>query len=328
MAYVSAKEVMALKQSKPNTCIIDYSGNYGRLVQAKDIADEEHAQRIIDSALTATLANRHGKGDRPWNLVDITGKLDPTQPWLGFEYEMGVATREEYEKLINFVWRNIDHVAIDKEGYGTYCPEITFSPENLANYMNGTSAFQRTVKWMNENGVKMMNYGNHPVGTHLNVSTPAFRALFRDKQADVAWLIACSLITLTPEDHDKLFGRTAYGIGTPGEGAWIEFKIFASTDDLAKIDGYMQLGRRMSELIEAISRMGKAIPNYGPYAAVEKPKYIHNVVDILLGNTPAADMDIRAATGALPVSGWRRHGRGLNFNQYRNNTKKEMKNAA
>lgn len=327
MAYATAKELLALKQNDP-TRILSHFGVGS--IYARDLRDEEHAQLILDSAFTRTINNQHGKGIRPWHIVNVTEKLDPNQPWLGFEYEMGLATKTEYDKLINFVWKNINHCAVDKEGYGTYCPEITFSPENLENYMNGTSAIQRTIKWMNEQGIKMLDFGDYPVGTHLNVSTPAFRALsmVSGQTQNVSNLIACSLLMLTADEHRELFGRVAYGVGQHGEGQWIEFKIFRSTDNLTVLDKYMRLGRYMAELVESVSRLDK-IPGYVRYS--NRCSYIHNIKDILLGNIPATELDIRSAIVDLPVLGWRSSyhrgpNYGLDYAHYR--VSEEKKNAA
>lgn len=280
MPLATVQELIDLKRRDINASVYKYAstpyGHDGGSVRAS-LIDEAEATSILERHFNAILNNVHGKATRPWHIVDITKKLDPAQPWLGFEFETGFETEAIYQKIINFVWKNVDHVAIDKEGYGRFCPEFTFSPENLSNYMEGKSAIQRTLMWMKENKIRMADFGDHPVGTHLNISTPTFRSIDRSAQERVTRLIAHSLLFLNKKDHKELFGRTAYGVGQLGEGNWIEFKIFRSTDDAKVFDQYLRISQRMAELVEHLSRAGVAS------LKTTGTDYIHNIVELLTG---------------------------------------------
>jgi hypothetical protein len=279
MAFVTKEELLELKKTNPAARVYNYGVGYhdAEYVDARYI-DEAKADEILSSGLRTTLEVRQQKTNRPWEIVNLTSKLDKSQPWLGFEFEMGFDLKKDYDKLINHLWKNTTHVAIDREGYGQYCPEVTFSPENLDSYMNGTSTIHGVINWMNENKVKLANFGDTYVGTHLNLSTPGYRNGDAATRRNVLDLINHSILTMTPAEHTELFGRKPYGLGT-AQDSWVEFKMFKSTDDAKQFEKYIQVSKNMAEVMERLM-MRKSTP-----AAYDdgKVRLIANLADILRG---------------------------------------------
>lgn len=284
MSFLSVNELVALKKTNPNAMIYGYGvGNH----RASTIT-KETAVLLLDTIKARTLAVQQAKVNRPWELISLTDKLDPFQPWLGFEFETGFATKAEYDRVINFVWDNINHVAIDREGYGAYCPEITFSPQNLSAYMNKTADIYKTIRWMNENNTKMpANIGDY-VGTHLNISTPAYRALARkgvQKCNLIVDILNHSILMMNDADMRALFGRVPYGLGNHTQ-SWVEFKLFRSTDDLKKLDGYMKVAKNFATVMEQLSLM-KQLPEY----KAGTTDYIPNFTALLKGTDDLVELD-------------------------------------
>lgn len=306
----SIQELVDLKNTAPNR-ILHFGGD---VVRAADITPEI-AERFLDHHHNIALQRRQlNKHNRPWEIVDVTGKLDTDQPWLGFEYETGLNSQKDYEALINYVWFNTMHVAFDMEGYGPWSPEITYPPQNLAEYVNGTSYLQKTIKWMNESGVKMASFGDARVGTHLNLSTPSFRKLSDVKQDLLTHILSRSLVMMSEEEMRPLFGRRLYGLATRMAG-WVEFKMFRSTDDLVVFNGYIKVATRMAEVMEYLARSN----------AVGSGAYINNLPDVLHGKTEVAGMDLRELNAgmrnSMNIVGWRHY---CNTYETYRNTGKEV----
>lgn len=308
MSFLSVQELVELKNTRPAVSVYGYdAGSY----YARDI-DADVAGRILTAAKNATLRVAQQKINRPWEMISLTDKLDPKQPWLGFEFETGFNTLAEYQRVINFVWDNIDHVAIDREGYGQYCPEITFSPQNLSAYMDKSADIYRTIQWMNEKGVRMPDIGNH-VGTHLNISTPAYRDMVaKGKSTETVVDILNHSILMMPETRMvALFGRKPYGLGN-AQASWIEFKMFRSTDNLNKLDGYMQVSKNFASVMEQLCTM--KLPAY----TAGTTDYIPNFAALLAGKAKdveiarSIEIDIRRNVGTRM---WRSR-YGATYGQY------------
>jgi hypothetical protein len=308
MAFLSIQELVDLKKTNANAQIY----NYGRAYPANEI-DETVAKHIHQTCLSQTLAVQQGKVNRPWELINLTEKLDSKQAWFGFEFETGFNTHDDYKKIIQFVWDNIEHVAIDREGYGRYCPEITFSPQNMDKFFDKTADIYTVIKWMNENKVRMPDIGDF-VGTHLNLSTPTYRA--GTNRSTVCDLMNHSILLLKPEEQVELFGRVPYGLGNEmnvNGQAWIEFKMFRSTDDLEKFDGYMKVARRLARVMEKLSGMKLPMEVRGC------TDFVDNFADILRGKAKvSAGLEI-ARTASFCIKsegntrGWRsRYGQKYN----------------
>lgn len=233
--------------------------------------------------LDQLLAHRLGKGVRPWEIVNVTQKLDKKQAWIGVEYETGFDTGEEYRKIVNFVWNNFANSAIDAEGANSYPCELTFSPMNYDDFMDQTkNPMDRLYEFMKENKIVVNDkWGTEPVGggcdcgdpdcdenyeyydedlqvgTHCNISTPAYRELKDyDGRENVTIVLNASLNSLSEENLNKFFNRIPYGgfYSRGGKhGNWIEGKLFNSTGDMKRWEKYKATIGRIAEVIEAVS---------------------------------------------------------------------------
>jgi hypothetical protein len=292
MAFVSKAELLELKKTKPNVQVYNYGRQRyeGAYVLGKDMT-EAKADEILSSALRTTLAVEQAKINRPWEIVDLTKQLDPKQPWLGFEFEMGFTLKADYDRLINHLWHNTNHVAIDREGYGNYCPEVTFSPENLDGYMHGTSTIHGVIKWMNEQKVPLANFGQQYVGTHVNMSTPAYRKGSQAARARCSGLINQSILTMNQTEYNDLFGRKPYGLGTVQDGGWIEYKMFKSTDDLRAFNRYIEVSKNLAEVMEYLMVNAATVP--ATTSVDNKSRFITNFADILRGKVKSNKMLFR-----------------------------------
>lgn len=101
-----------------------------------------------------TRSNMH-KGVRPWERVDTMSELDPTQPWIGMEWENGFRSREAYERAVDFVWASYHFVTVDAEGPGPWFGEFTFSPQNLDSFNDGSTPFHGLLNFMHDNDLRM-----------------------------------------------------------------------------------------------------------------------------------------------------------------------------
>lgn len=227
------------------------------------------------------LALRHqlGKGPRPWNIVNVTEKLDPAQPWIGIEYETGYTTNEDYQKVINFVWHNFNNSTIDSEGGSNYPCELTFPPINFNDFMSDKGPMDQLYAFMDANKINVDDdwsahwrgseddYGysgssddddpqEGSVGTHCNISTPTFRLLTGNRCGEVADVLNHSLGALSETAVREFLGRVPYGgFNERGGGTqrWIEGKLFKSTASAKQWEGYKKVIAKLAEAQEAVS---------------------------------------------------------------------------
>lgn len=235
-----------------------------QIVRYEGQVDLDVAREIIAKCKEATHAHRQHKINRPYVLVpEVTDNLDPNDDWIGWEIECGWEDQENYDRAVNYVWNEQNHVTIDIEGAGLPT-EITWSPENGASMYAGDAQVHRFLDWVATSGVRPAEWNEHSrVGTHCNISTPAFRAV---RDADKRWnavvLVNEMLHALTDEEKHELFGRgTPYGYGhsqsSGGGKVWVEFKLFNSTLDRARFDGYVRVAERLGRLIDHVLERGK-----------------------------------------------------------------------
>lgn len=259
--------------------------------------DEERVKAWLANEKTNHLQHRLGKGYRPWDLINVTAKLDKTQPWIGVEYETGYKTNAAYQSVVNYLWQNHPFTAIDREGCGAYPCEITFSPVNMNDFMTPDYAMDKLIGWMNENDAKKPGHAGSMVGTHVNVSTPAYRNAEATQQRTVVRVLNTSAYNMKDSQHKALWGRSPYGYfyqQAPGPNGWIEGKMFDSVGDLAKWQAYKPTMARIATLIEMLAGMkfpamrtdgkGKALEDY-EYADVVKNYCMTNMAEFLLGKT-------------------------------------------
>lgn len=308
MAFCTPEELVEARKKNPNLTI--YTGHYNEVERGPMTV--EQAKKSLDACLKLALNRQQGnKLNRPWAIVDFTKKLDPAQAWLGFEFEMGLPDQAAYNRLITYVWHEHNHVAVDLEGYGQWSPEITFAPENASAFVNGTSGIQRLIKWMNDEKVKMVDFGEHRVGQHVNISVPATRGnTVANNQ--ISLLINHSLWLMSERALSTIFGRMPYGLSRPrvaGATNYIEFKVFKATDDVDRFNEYAQVSTRLADVIQHLSTnrewVGRA------YDAYNGTQHIANLYDILIGRVPANEAVVgvlngQSAQAAIQSgSGWR-----------------------
>lgn len=217
----------------------------------------KRAKAIIEGAKAWTKAHRQVKINRPYELVDITRDLDPDQPWVAWEIECGWHDQPNYDKVIDYLWRYHNHVTVDIEGAGL-ATEITFCPENADKMFSGKAQVHRFLNWVQRKNIQSVRWNeNSCVGTHLNISTPAFRALPQLRKGDVVNTINGLLHNLNQEACRELFGRgSPYGYGFRngfGERAWIEFKLFNSTIDPRQFARYCNTAKNMVRLMDLVA---------------------------------------------------------------------------
>lgn len=217
--------------------------------------DEEAVKLWLDNNKKNHLDNALTKGTRPWEIVNLTERLDRKQPWIGVEYETGFNKKEHYNTVINYLWQNHPFTAIDYEGCGRYQCEITFPPVNLDAFMADDYKINQLIGLMEKSAPKAPHKGW--VGMHINISTPAYRKI---KNCFVSNRIAHSIDVLlkamAAADKTRLFGRVPYGYVYPqylGKNKWIEFKLFDSVSTVEEWNKYKPVAVKLAELIEYLS---------------------------------------------------------------------------
>lgn len=245
-------------------------------------------QAYLARELDNILMHRLGKGVRPWQIVNVTKKLDKDQPWIGIEYETGFQTGDEYRKVASYMWNNHKHSAIDGEGGSQFPCELTFSPVTYDVFMSDDCPLDQLYGFMAKENVKVPEYwgdsgydyddddyddGEEEIGTHCNISTPAFRALEWDKKDDVTAVMNASLGTLSETALETLFCRIPYGgfyHNGVGAESYIEGKLFRSSHDHNTWKNYKKVIGKIAECIEHLSGMDIEVTTRGTQVLVIK----------------------------------------------------------
>lgn len=278
----------------------------------------EHVERFLNQHLQSQLDHRLGKGVRPWDLVNMSKRLDPKQPWIGIEYETGYKLKDTYEKVINFVWQSFPLTAVDSEGCSSYPCEITFAPANFDDFISNDGDMDKLLKFMKKaNCPKAPHSVRAMIGTHCNISTPKYRAFMgtakgQQSQLRIVRMLNQGLYQMNATDKRALFGRQPYGqfySRANRYGSWIEGKLFNSTDDIKQWRGYKEVIAKLCEVVEFLAKLeekgklfeyiddGTPTNNvkidysyYGP----PKFKYItlNNLAAVLMGKVKVADLDV------------------------------------
>lgn len=141
-----------------------------------------------------TRSNMH-KGVRPWERVDTMSGLDPTQPWIGMEWENGFRSRDAYERAVDFVWASYHFVTVDAEGPGPWFGEFTFSPQNLDSFNDGTTPFHGLLNFMHDNDLRMPLRGRDlimPPEEEAWVDPSPHPTRGARPDAHATWCVACN----------------------------------------------------------------------------------------------------------------------------------------
>lgn len=294
MSFLTVEELVEARRKNPNLPIHSYytSLPHGPITPVQ-------AQALLDDVKRATKACRHGKNNRPWSLVNLTEKLDPEQPWFGFELECGWDDAGSYSNVVDYVMDHLVHVVIDREGNSAYPSEITFSPQNYNDFIDGSAAILQFYDWLGGDGPEMAHPDSY-CGTHLNISTPAFRRARNDVRArqNIAGALNYGILAMTKAGLHEVFGRTPYGLGHCRQGnsgavPWIEFKVFQSVATKDRFLKHLEVSKNMAAILEKLSaeytlewakKINRVVDPNDPYSAKNpNQEVIYNLEEILLG---------------------------------------------
>lgn len=233
------------------------------LVDAKRKPTLEEAQKYIDGIFSRIKNNTQGcKYDRPWNIVNLTGQLDPDQPWIGFEFETGFDDKKEYLSVVNYLWNEQDYTSIDREGTGNFPMEIVYSPMNAADVFAGKSTLMDTLHFIENSKFTVAKnpttFTMRDVGIHANISTKKFRDLTKHDQSRYdgeGYRVTAALNELLMMESDaqreELYGRSRMYWGCANcRGKYIELKLFRSSADVKKVTGYVNVVSRIITLLD------------------------------------------------------------------------------
>lgn len=222
---------------------------------------QQQAECFVELQRQIQMSSTHPKWNRPWNFVPIHSHLDPEQVWMGFEFETGFVGGEEVHlRVMDYLWNSFNHVAVDAEGIGSHPCEITMPPQNLSDYENGQGYIQRLLAWLDEQGIRQQGTSVW-VGTHVNISTPAVRQAGEAVFGEALNYLNNRLDRLSHDHKCALFGRNPYGYGyyrTSGNQKWAEFKLFLSTDDREKVEGYIRVSKQLAKALDFLLEGGEA----------------------------------------------------------------------
>lgn len=189
------------------------------------------------------------KSNRPWQLLDLSKKLDPTKTWVGFEFETGFETEQALRDVMGWVWDNTMHSVMDREGGNRYPVEITFAPDYMENYLEGKSDMHRLYAY-----IASKNYQLTPSqysGTHANISVPSFRS--RDNRWKMTYVrhILNSILQSGYIDRRTAFGREPYGWCYQADtGVHLEFKLFLSGENVEAFNRHVRTTHAIVQAIE------------------------------------------------------------------------------
>lgn len=234
---------------------------------------EQAAQDYLDKALARALENAQGcKGDRPWEIVDFGKILSKDEAWIGFEFETGFDSKDDYQKFINFLWGQ-DHVAIDREGTGKYPVEVAYPPIELSDMLKNGSGLLRSIKFYDAQKLKPAlnptTFTKRDVGIHIGVSTPKSR--MGGGGYDLSRRLDGILTSLTNKQMDDCYGRHVLHWGTANaRQGYIEFKMFRAIPTIEHVTRVQHIAAKLAELVDLL------IDN-------PKIKQIDNLYEVFMG---------------------------------------------
>lgn len=287
MAFATAKDLVELSKRPQGVRVVSYReptraerDYYGvRHMLSETIyhvnISERKAREILRSNLKATLMRTQSKVNRPYVLTDVTANLDPNQSWIAWEYETGFASEAEYNAVVNYMFRYQPYTTIDREGHGTYAAELTFSPTNADVAAAETSPIFRLYEFFKRHRIRGSRWSpNSVIGTHVNISTPAYRNdAYAVHHSSAVQMLNVALANMAAQHKTELFGRTPYGYAFAQSGGgkrWVEFKLFNSTFDVEVFKRYNKVALKLADALEASvlhCNVARAAPNY--YAPVQ-----------------------------------------------------------
>lgn len=224
-----------------------------------------------------------GKGIRPWYIVDICAGLPEDKPWIGWEIETGWRSEDDLRKATTYVRDNSMYVGYDPEG-GEWAAEFTFAPR--AEYMDSNHPLLMICHVAEEVARPEPHEACEFVGTHINISTPAYRKANSYDRDRVVRALNKSLTYLEYDDKEDLFGRCELygGFSTRSESScsgvtyrWIEGKLFNTTYDSNTARWYIEVGDNLTKLVEALAVEVVRCGDNG----LDLPDYVENFYECL-----------------------------------------------
>lgn len=228
------------------------------MIAAAENIDLDHIRSLLAAIRYELAVNRRqqGKGNRPWDVdPEMYTRLDRKQPWWGWEFELGYKSAKAYEEGVGYAYDNFIGATFDSEGEGNYPVEITFPPQEMSKYLDGTADAARFITWNAENAKRLANHtGANNIGTHLNMSDPRFTSL--DVTSRVVNFLNRTLqhTRRTNGQRLEMFGRESIYAGffvqQSGKNYWTEFKGFRSTYDVGEWQRYVQTAAALQKCID------------------------------------------------------------------------------
>jgi hypothetical protein len=233
-----------------------------------------------------------GKYLRPWELDrQLYERLNRKEPWWGFEFETGYKSHEDRAAVINHVWDSWDNVVFDSEGEGRAAVEITFAPQEMSKYLNGTADAFKFVEYLTGNQ-RVQNNGNANVGTHINFSHPLLTGA---NIGNVCIGLARSIAALPMKQGGNdtrmfMFGRSKLYGGffeqAVGTSVWLEGKLFRTTYDIATFKRYLKVCEGLTKCMGVLCEQPTKMVDRRTHVA-----YVTNLYDVCF-------------SGAKPVVDW------------------------
>jgi hypothetical protein len=245
-----------------------------------------------------------GKYLRPWDIdKGLYARLDRSQTWWGFEFETGYNTVADRRAVLSEVWDTLDNTCFDSEGEGRAAVEVTFAPEEVSKYQDGSAQALKFMDILDRHQGRVYNGGNENVGTHINMSHPK---LTRD---NLLWVCYCMIRTLAAlpisiressgsmlNVRRAMFGRThLYGGFFPqygdGDAVWLEGKLFRTVYTTKEFLNYMKVCEGLTKCMDFFINHD---PAPGPANSREAKKYLYvdNLYDVVYNN---AELDIKTS---------------------------------
>lgn len=201
----------------------------------------------------------YGKALRPWDISPTESRLDPTKAWLGWEIETGWETDTARRLVATEVLGSDYRACLDEEG-PAYGLEITFMP------LDGSETGTHPLDFVAELASEYEAYqhdSDSDTGTHINFSTPDYRAATTAVQRNVVGAINHAIKSLTYAQRETLFGRSrlyagAFARDDSRDNNWVELKTFNTTYDYAVAKGYREVANNIVKFADIIiARMSR-----------------------------------------------------------------------
>lgn len=215
----------------------------------------EDAEALLNSVLEEALENKQDcKCNRPWEIVDFSKKLDANDTWIGFEFETGFDSKQEYQTFIRWLWDQ-QYVAIDREGTGDYPVEVAFPPQTLTDITKNGHLLAHCLEFISKKNLtparNPTTFTCRDVGIHAGISTAKWRSAERDKQSSSVYKLSGILYQLSRNQMDELYGRHELHWATAhNRYTYVELKMFRAIPELERVNGYIDVTIRCAKLLD------------------------------------------------------------------------------